>query len=89
MTTVPVPVKGMPPKVHVIAPVDASAVNVTGVPISALTLDCVTVPASVTVFPDTEPVSGNWHTAGLAEGLGVEGGESVPPPDNDEAVPEA
>ena len=59
MTNVPVPVKGMPANVHVIAPVDASAMNVTGVPISAETLDCVTVPASVTAFPDTEPVSGN------------------------------
>ena len=58
ITTVPVPVKVKGPKMNVIAPVDASAVIDTGVPISAALLDCVTNPVRVMTVPVIEPVSG-------------------------------
>ena len=59
MTTVPVPAKGMPPNVKVMAPVDDIPVITTDVPTKLGLLDWVTDPESVTMPPDAEPVSGN------------------------------
>lgn len=89
MTTVAVPMNTNGPNVQVMAPVDVAVVNVTGIPIKAGLLDCVTVPERAIMPPETEPVSVYRHTPGLPGGLGPGGGESVPLPDNDEAVPEA
>jgi hypothetical protein len=59
MATVPKPVSMNPPKLKLMNPLDALAVIATGVPMKLLMLDCVIEPESVTVLPDTEPVSGN------------------------------
>ncbi len=70
------------------APVDAVALILTCVPTNAEMLDCVTMPESVTVLPNTEPASGNWHTPGFPDTPG-NGGLSVPAPTNEDVLPEA
>jgi hypothetical protein len=57
MTTEPVPVKMVPPKLKVIAPVDALPINVTGVPTKLGTVEKITAPLSVTTLPERKPVS--------------------------------
>jgi hypothetical protein len=67
MTTEPVPVKvkASPPvptdgpKMKVIEPVDALALNMIGVPTKLGTLEKLTMPLSVITLPEREPVSGN------------------------------
>jgi hypothetical protein len=67
MTTEPVPVKvkASPPvptdgpKMKVIEPVDALALNMIGVPTKLGTLEKPTMPLSVITLPEREPVSGN------------------------------
>ncbi len=57
MTTEPVPVKMAPPKLKIIEPVDALAVNETVIPLLLGSVEKITGPLSVTIFPEREPVS--------------------------------
>jgi len=56
--TDPLPVKMNPPKLKVMAPVEASAVNVTGTPRFAGSFENDTAPLSVATLPATDPVRG-------------------------------
>ncbi len=59
MTTVPVPVNSNVPIVKSMNPVSALALIKIPNPTKAELLDCATMPESIIVFTDTEPVSGN------------------------------
>ncbi len=84
------PVAALGPTMKVREP-EESAIITIGVPISAGVDDWSKAPERVATEPEMEPVSVKWHTPGLPGGGGLwsVGGESVPLPDKDEAVPEA